>query len=124
MASHALSQQVMAEYLHSGDYDRHLRKVRRQYRQQLHNLVDALHASGLPVAWSLPQGGFLLWLILPAEVDALAVYEQMLQKGISVMPGSLFSASERFRHCMRISIAVSQPDWSLLVSALRGSLAD
>ncbi|WP_146074241.1 PLP-dependent aminotransferase family protein [Pokkaliibacter plantistimulans] len=124
MASHALSQQVMAEYLHSGDYDRHLRKVRRQYRQQLHNLVDALYASGLPVAWSLPQGGFLLWLILPAEVDALAVYEQMLQKGISVMPGSLFSASERFRHCMRISIAVSQPDWSLLVAALRGSLTD
>jgi DNA-binding transcriptional MocR family regulator len=52
-----------------------------------------------------PEGGFVVWVELPPAVDALALYEQSLRKGISVAPGTLFTTGDRFRSCIRLSAA-------------------
>jgi DNA-binding transcriptional MocR family regulator len=50
-----------------------------------------------------PQGGYFLWLELPARVDALALHRQALAQGISLAPGPMFSASRAFGHCIRLN---------------------
>ena len=44
-----------------------------------------------------------MWVELPEEVDALKLYHAALAKGISVVPGLIFSASGRFKNHIRIS---------------------
>ena len=50
-----------------------------------------------------PQGGFFLWLELPAAVDALALHRDALARGISVAPGPIFSASGQFASALRLN---------------------
>ncbi len=50
-----------------------------------------------------PQGGYFLWLEMPAHVDALALHSQALALGISIAPGPIFSSRGDFRHCLRLN---------------------
>ncbi len=52
-----------------------------------------------------PEGGFVVWVELPGETDAFALYEQALRSGISVAPGPLFTTGDKFRGCIRLSAA-------------------
>ena len=35
---------------------------------------------------------------------AIQLFEKLLERGISIAPGPMFSASQRYRNCMRISV--------------------
>jgi DNA-binding transcriptional MocR family regulator len=50
-----------------------------------------------------------MWVVMPERVDALALYEQALNDGIGICPGTMFSASGRYRHCFRMSCGMQ---WS------------
>lgn len=64
-----------------------------------------------------PPGGLLLWLELPRALDAVQLHQRCLAQQILVAPGAVFSASGRFRNCLRIGIG---GDWSPAhLSALR-----
>ena len=52
---------------------------------------------------SSPRGGFVLWVELPAGIDALELHERALRRGIVVAPGPLFSARARFTNFIRVS---------------------
>ena len=51
-----------------------------------------------------PAGGFILWVELPGEVDTISLFQACLDEHICIAPGSLFSTSDRFRHCMRLGL--------------------
>jgi DNA-binding transcriptional MocR family regulator len=50
-----------------------------------------------------PGGGYFLWVELPKQVDALALHEQALARGISVAPGPIFSSRGQFANCLRLN---------------------
>lgn len=51
-----------------------------------------------------PPGGYILWVELPAPVDSQQLFEACLQERILIAPGGLFSASDRYRHCIRLGV--------------------
>lgn len=112
MGSPNLIHSAVAQFLESGKYRQHLGKIRRSYakKQKLfHNLfTQALdHHPQLKGHYHLtqPSGGFLCWLTLPEHTDGQAIYQQALEHGISVLPGSMFSTNQRYAHCLRLSFA-------------------
>jgi DNA-binding transcriptional MocR family regulator len=99
-----LTQVVLAEYLESGACQRHLHGLRRSYERQ----VDAMRAAvtrHFPVATRItePQGGFVLWVELPEEVDTTALHDRAIAAGVSYVPGELFSPSGMYRNCLRLN---------------------
>jgi len=99
-----ITQLVVAEYLESGSYDRHLRSLRRIYERQ----VDAMRAAvarHFPPATRMtqPLGGFVLWVELPDQVDTTALYDRAIAAGVAYVPGELFSASGMYRNCLRLN---------------------
>jgi DNA-binding transcriptional MocR family regulator len=50
-----------------------------------------------------PAGGFVLWLELPQPVGARRLFERALAQGICFAPGDVFSASQRYGNCLRLS---------------------
>jgi DNA-binding transcriptional MocR family regulator len=106
MSSATLPQLAVAEYLAQGGFDRHLRAARTFYRQardRLLYLVAKHFPSGTRV--TRPAGGFVAWIELPRGADAVALYHRALAEGISVAPGTLFSAREKYRGFLRVNFA-------------------
>jgi DNA-binding transcriptional MocR family regulator len=42
---------------------------------------------------------------MPEEIDALRLYEEAFQKGISIAPGAIFTTGDKFRNCIRLNAA-------------------
>lgn len=100
----ALPQLAFAEFLSSGGYDSHLRRVRRTFENNIDQMlrtIDKAFPAGTRV--SRPAGGFVLWLELPKPFNSRELFEVALEKGICFAPGDVFSASERFSNCLRVS---------------------
>jgi len=99
-----ITQRVLAEYLESGAYERHLRTLRRTYAAQVETMgmsVSRHFPEGTRI--TRPQGGYVLWIELPEGIDATALYEQATAAGLAYVPGELFSASGMYRNCLRLN---------------------
>lgn len=115
LACPALLGMAVAEFLASGGYDRHLRRLRTALAGNVERYREGIlteFPDGTRV--SSPRGGFVLWVELPPGVDALALHEAALRRGIVVAPGPLFSARQRFGNYIRISAGAP---WSERISA-------
>lgn len=108
LAIPTLTQTALANFLENGAYDRHLRKTRQAYQENMENCRDAILASfpkGTLV--SSPAGGFLLWVTLPEHIDAMLLHSQALQHSIGILPGPAFSLTTHFQHHFRINYALN-----------------
>lgn len=103
IASPALAQEVLAQFMHDGGYDHHMRRLRVAFRDQVHAMADAVARFFPPgCAFSLPQGGYMLWVELPQHVDSRQVFAQAKAAHVGVAPGAAFSGSKRYNHCIRL----------------------
>lgn len=51
-----------------------------------------------------PAGGFILWVELPPGTDSVALFRACLAEKICIAPGTMFSATGRFNHCIRLGV--------------------
>ncbi|MGF1681285.1 PLP-dependent aminotransferase family protein [Photobacterium minamisatsumaniensis] len=116
MGSPNLMHSAVGQFLSTGKYRQHLGKIRRSYAkkqkmfyQQLTQALDQYPNLYNHYHLSQPQGGFLCWLTLPNSVDGLALYRSALEKGISILPGEMFSSDKHHRNCLRLSFATFEP---------------
>jgi DNA-binding transcriptional MocR family regulator len=52
----------------------------------------------------------MLWIELPAKVDAMKLWRTALGEHISILPGPIFSASGRYRNHIRINAGIALSD--------------
>ena len=104
VATAGLPQAVVAEFLQSGGYDRHLNRLRATLAGQMEAVRQAI-AKYFPAETriSRPAGGYMLWVQLPDQINALELYRAALAEHISILPGTIFSATGRFKNCVRIN---------------------
>jgi DNA-binding transcriptional MocR family regulator len=96
---------TVAELLESGGYERSLRSLRRRFESQV-DMARGVIAESFPRGTRVtrPAGAYILWVELPRGCDSVALFERLLERGITIAPGPMFSASQRYRNCMRLSI--------------------
>jgi DNA-binding transcriptional MocR family regulator len=106
VGSPELLQMAVAEFLASGGYDRQLRTLRRVFRDQVSH-VSAAVSEHFPSGTrsTRPAGGFILWVELPEGCDSEELFRQAIRNNISLGPGVLFSATDRYRNCIRMGCA-------------------
>jgi DNA-binding transcriptional MocR family regulator len=95
---------TLSEFLASGDYDRHLNRLVPVLKQNAERMIAAVeHSFPTETAISKPQGGSVIWLELPGEADSEALFDAAMDECISIVPGSIFSAGNRYRKFIRLS---------------------
>jgi DNA-binding transcriptional MocR family regulator len=124
VATATLPQMAIAAFLDQGGYDRHLRALRRNLAAQVRRYAEAV-SEHFPRGTRLtrPAGGFVLWVELPAGVSALEVHSRALSRGISVAPGPIFSAKQRFANFVRVNCGHPWSDEISRAVATLGRLA-
>lgn len=100
-------QLAIAEFIREGHFEPHLRRMRAQYQRNRNALLDLI-AETFPasVRVSYPEGGFMLWLQCDAGVDTVALNQRLMAEEIRIAPGVMFSATGKYRNCLRINYTV------------------
>jgi len=103
-SSGLLQQLTLADFLASGDYNRHLNSLRPVLKCNAERM-SALVADHFPAETrtSNPVGASVLWLELPKRVDAEKLFDDAIETGISIAPGQIFSPSNRYSNFVRLS---------------------
>ncbi|ESZ87900.1 MAG: transcriptional regulator [Blastomonas sp. CACIA14H2] len=129
LAGSPLIEAALADFLSSGDYERHLRRFQSRVEGGIRAIAARIEDS-FPAGtrFSRPANGYLLWVELPKSVDALEVHRQALGVGIGISPGPLFSPQTGFQHHLRLNCA-NEPSAGLLqaidrLGAICASLAE
>jgi DNA-binding transcriptional MocR family regulator len=123
-ASSLLQQEVIAELLESGGYERHLQKLRQTFARQVDEMA-ILVTRHFPPGTKLtqPSGGFVMWVELPGKIDSLELFDAAVKRGVNFAPGSLFSATGGYRNFLRLNCGrVAAPNVEGAVATL-GRLA-
>jgi DNA-binding transcriptional MocR family regulator len=96
---------AVAELLESGGYERSLRQLRRRFESQV-DVARGVIAESFPRGTRVtrPSGAYIVWVEFPKQVDSVVLFERLLERGITIAPGPMFSASQRYRNCMRLSV--------------------
>lgn len=106
-----LSQRMMASFLQSTHYERHMRRLRQHLQQQREKMAEAVAAYFPPeTRLSMPDGGVSLWVEMPPECSSKAVFDAALERDILISPGLLYSNSNRFDHFLRINCGAPYSD--------------
>lgn len=124
LATPSLTQRAIAQFLNGGGYERHVRKLRQLYVRQQERLSQAIfHYFPPGTKSSHPAGGMVTWVELPSKLSGFELYKRALEKGISIVPGRLFSVQNKYEHFIRLSCGGSwTPEIERAVATL-GSLA-
>jgi DNA-binding transcriptional MocR family regulator len=106
LATATLPQLAIAEFLSSGSYDVHLRRIRRVYARRIAALTQAVNRY-FPEGTRMtrPAGGFVSWIQLSETVDSLVLYKKAKQAGIAITPGYIFSTTDQYRNFIRLNAA-------------------
>ncbi|EPN9096050.1 PLP-dependent aminotransferase family protein, partial [Escherichia coli] len=101
------TQMAAATFVLEGHYHRHIRRMRQNYQRNM-ALYTCWIREYFPceICITRPKGGFLLWIELPEQVDMVCVARQLYRMKIQVAAGSIFSASGKYRNCLRINCAL------------------
>ncbi len=103
----AITQEAVANFLKSGRYENHLRKLRQILQQNYHRYADSI-AKYFPegTKTSIPQGGLALWMEFDKKIDTADLFDIAIKHKISIAPGRIFTLQNQFQNCMRLCIGL------------------
>jgi DNA-binding transcriptional MocR family regulator len=106
ISTSTLDQYLVARFLETGAYERHLRALRNALKRQVFTAaLEIRKCFPESTRLAVPQGGSLLWVELPKGVDGLDVYQRAFDRDISIIPGVVCSNSKRFTRYIQVSCA-------------------
>jgi DNA-binding transcriptional MocR family regulator len=100
-----LSQATVFEFLRRGSFPANLERVSDLLRVRRDTMIAALHRHLPEATWSEPEGGYFLWLELPAGVET----SELRPDGVTFVPGEDFFAGPGGESAIRLAFSYESP---------------
>jgi DNA-binding transcriptional MocR family regulator len=100
-----LSQAVVHEFIRRGSFAPNLQRVNEQLKLRRDAMLAALEKHFAGATWQKPEGGYFIWLQLPAGADSREILARA--EGVAAVPGSEFTAPA---NCIRLAYSFAAPD--------------
>jgi 2-aminoadipate transaminase len=103
----ALGQRLFEESVRRGWMDEQLVLSRALYEAKCERVLAALERS-MPegARWTRPDGGFFTWLTLPGAADSVELARRAAERGVGIVPGTLFFPDGRGTDKVRLSFSM------------------
>ena len=102
--SSAISQEIVAHWMSTGLYEKHLMNLRQQLKERAIFVESILEQQFRNIAtWNRPEGGFYIWLRFHKPIVNKALFLNLLNKNILINPGYIYDSSDS--HHIRLSYA-------------------
>jgi len=97
-------QVAVAEFLRTGRYERHLKRLRAAIETHMHTMQLAISRYFPPeTKVTRPAGGLALWVELPENTDSRDLFFRARAQGIGIMPGLICSTFEKYKNFIRLT---------------------
>lgn len=101
-----LIQRTLEAYIGDGRWRAHTRRVSRIYHRRRDVMVEALEEFFPQQAqWTVPKGGFFIWVRLPEWISILDLYRKAVERGAAFAPGPMFFPGEPAYPAFRLSFS-------------------
>jgi 2-aminoadipate transaminase len=106
-----LDQRVVLACLQRGLIEEQKARIRPYYRAKRDAMLAALEAE-MPggTRWTRPAGGLFVWATLPEGMDAEALIEAAVERGVAYVPGAPFFVDGTGARTMRLTFAKETAD--------------
>jgi DNA-binding transcriptional MocR family regulator len=105
-----VSQAIVSEFLASGNYRRHLNKLRTNNLQSRNSMLQAMERY-FPknITWTIPKGGFFLWVQLPDILPIQEICSEAINQKILVANGAAFFPGNGYQ-AIRLNFSHTQEE--------------
>src|ERR1700743_2639041 len=105
------SQRAVREYFETQPWQEQIKDFRELYRQRRDAMLESLDAQ-MPDGchWTVPGGGFFVWLKLPRGVPSKAMLPRAVSSRVAYVPGTGFYADGGGSDHLRLSYCFPEPD--------------
>jgi len=104
LCSNSFGQKLICRWLKAGGYQDHLKELRGLYRARRDAMLAAIREH-FPkrVKYTVPQGGFFIWVELPHGMDAKAILPRAVAAGVGYVPGEGFHVDGTGQNTLRLA---------------------
>ena len=110
LSPNSFGQFVITEYLDQADWRGQIETFRDLYRERRDAMISALGEYLPSLTWNVPDGGFFVWVGLPAELDSKAMLPRAVKELVAYTPGTAFFADGDGRQNIRLSFCYPTPE--------------
>jgi len=107
----SFSQLVISDYLATSDWKGQIDTFRGVYRDRRDAMLQALDDYLPDLSWTVPNGGFYVWLTLPDRLDSKAMLPRAVTELVAYTPGTAFYADGSGKNKIRLSFCYPTPDF-------------
>jgi DNA-binding transcriptional MocR family regulator len=107
----SFSQLAVREYFETQPWQEQIKDFRELYRQRRDAMLESLTAQ-MPDSchWTIPAGGFYVWLRLPEGINSKAMLPRAVSSRVAYVPGTGFYADGGGTGHLRLSYCFPEPD--------------
>lgn len=104
--SNYVSQLIIHQFLQDNDLDDHIATIRAAYKEQRETMVAMIEECFPPeVSFTLPEGGMFLWVTLPPQLSAMALFEEASKQNVVFVPGPPFHVDGSGGNTLRLNFS-------------------
>lgn len=111
LCTSSLCQLIAADFFESGEFYKHIEKVKKVYKAKKDAMLAALERY-MPegVTWTKPEGGLFLWVRLPEHISADDMFEDAIKENVAYVIGSAFHVDGGGKNTMRLNFSYATFD--------------
>lgn len=106
----SFSQLAVSSYLSNHDWRHQVGVFRKLYQERRDTMLAGLDDLLPSASWTVPAGGFYIWVRLPAGLDATAMLPRAVTQRVAYVPGTAFYAGGQGRDHLRLSYCYPTPE--------------
>jgi len=105
------NQMMISRYLADFDWQSQIKAYRQTYAERRDAMLGAL-ATHMPdgTTWTVPTGGFYVWLTVPDGFDTTAMLPRAVSARVAYVPGAAFFCDGGGSQQMRLSFCFPTPE--------------
>ncbi len=105
------SQFAVSTYLANHDWQGQITVFKDMYRKRRDAMLEALDEFMPPnTSWTIPQGGFFVWVTMPEGLDSQAMLPRAVTEQVAFVPGTAFYADGLGSRNVRLSYCFPTPE--------------
>jgi 2-aminoadipate transaminase len=104
-----VSQAIVNEFCRSGAIDRSIATVKGALRERAERLGEALQRELPEARFTVPQGGYFMWVELPEGTDVAALFDAASERDVAFVKGTDFM-TEGGENTLRLAYSGVTPD--------------
>lgn len=107
----SFTQMIISEYLSTADWRAQIETFRGVYRERRDAMLHALENYLPDLSWTIPGGGFYVWLTLPDNLDSKSMLPRAVKELVAYTPGTAFYSDGGGRTNIRLAFCYPTPDF-------------